>query len=164
MKPIAFSCAESLRFPPEAIAQRILNVANWSDFAGYGVLPGVRSAELEVQTKEVVGTRIKVLNTDGSRHVEEIVAWQPDRGLTLRLAEFSPPVSRLATHFDETWQFERVGNGTKVVRSFQLYPKSALTWPVLWMISILLKKAIARHLLQLSDEARDEHGVEERVS
>ena len=64
--------------------------------------------------------------------------------------EFSRPVSRLATAFDETWEFERLGDRTKVVRSFEMYRKSALTRPLLWLISFLLKRAIARHLEQMA--------------
>lgn len=66
--------------------------------------------------------------------------------------EFSPPVSRLATAFDETWTFERDGDQTKVIRSFEMQPKSALTKPLLWLISFLLKRAIALHLEQMRQE------------
>jgi hypothetical protein len=58
-------------------------------------------------------------------------------------------VSRLARAFDETWEFERVGDRTHVVRSFEMHPKSALKRPLLWLISFLLRGAIARHLEQL---------------
>jgi hypothetical protein len=83
------------------------------------------------------------------KHVEEIVEWQPDHLVQLRMKEFSPPLSRLATDFEEMWEFERVGNETKVTRSFQLHAKSVLARPFLWVISILLKKAIARHLQEM---------------
>jgi hypothetical protein len=65
--------------------------------------------------------------------------------------EFSAPLARLATWFEETWDFERSDNATKVTRSFNLHSKSALTRPLLWVISIFLKKAIARHLAQMRD-------------
>ncbi len=83
------------------------------------------------------------------RQVIAIVEWQPDCRLRLRMKEFSPLLARLATGFDETWHFERMGNGTRVIRSFNLHAKSALTRPLLWVISILIKKAIARHLAQM---------------
>jgi len=47
------------------------------------------------------------------------------------------------------WEFERLGEGTRVVHSFRLYPKSPLPRPALWLISLLLKRAIARHLRQM---------------
>ena len=150
MKPITFSCSDIIDISSDEIAQQILNLANWSDFKGFGVLPGIKMAEFEVRTPEIVGSRIKVIDTNGSSHAEEIVEWQTDRRLRVHMKEFSPPLSRLATDFEETWDFEPSDSGTKVIRSFKLYAKSALTRPLLWLISILLKKAIARHLEQMT--------------
>lgn len=149
MKPITFSCTETLLLAPEDIARQILDLAKWTDFKGYGVLPGIKSAEFEVRTPGVVGTRIWVTNTDGSSHIEEIVEWEPNRRLRLDMTDFSPPLSRLATGFVETWEFERLDNGTRIVRSFEMHPKSFFARPVLWLLSFLLKRAIARHLRQM---------------
>src|SRR5213596_232306 len=149
MRPIRFSCADTLALAPADIAGRILDLANWTDFTGYAVLPGIKAAVYEVRTPGVVGSRIRVTNTDGSSHVEEIVEWQPDHRLRLHMRDFSPPLCRLATGFDETWKFRRIDNATRVIRSFELYAKSALAWPFLWLISFPLKRAIARHLRQM---------------
>src|SRR3984893_5395228 len=135
MKQITLSCEQTLALAPEDIARQILNLTKWPEFHGYGPIPGIKVAEFEVQTPGIVGSRIRVTNTDGSGHVEEIVEWQPGRRLQLHMKDFSAPLSRLATRFEETWEFQRVGNATRVVRSFQLYGKSALTRPLLWMIS-----------------------------
>jgi len=149
MKPIGFYCEETLAFPPYVIAQQILDIANWTEFKGYGMLPGIERAEFEVRTPGIVGSKIRVTNTDGSRHLEEIVEWQPERGLKILMTEFSNPLGRLATHFEETWDFKRIGNQTRVTRSFQLHAKTAWSRPLLWLISLVLKKAIARHLHQM---------------
>jgi hypothetical protein len=151
MRPIRFSRTDTLPLSPADIAGRILDVANWADFTGYAVLPGIQGAEYEVRTPAVVGSRIRVTNTDGSSHVEEVVEWQPDRSLRLRMTGFSPPLSRLATEFVESWAFERAGTATRVTRRFELYPTSAVTRPALWLISLLLRRAIARHLRQMRD-------------
>ena len=157
MKSITFSCIETLPLAPEDVARQILDLANWTNFTGYGVLPGIRAA-FEVRTPGVVGTRIKVTNTDGSNHVEEVVEWEPDRRLRLDMKEFSPPLSRWAAGSEEVWEFERFGDGTRVVRSFTLLPKSFFARPVLWLISLLLKRAIARHLshMRRASEPRKE--------
>ena len=149
MKPITFACHETLTLAPEDVARQILDLTKWPDFHGYGPMPGIKAAEFEIKTPDIVGSRIRVRNQDGSSHVEEIVEWQPTQRIRLRLKEFSRPLSRLATWFVETWDFERVGNETKVTRSFELNAKSILAWPVLWMISFMLKKAIARHLREM---------------
>ena len=91
MRPITFRCTDTLPLNPEEIAGQILDLANWTNFTGYGVLPGIKSAEFEVRTPEIVGTRIRVTNTDRSSHVEEIVEWQPDRRVRLDMKDFSRP-------------------------------------------------------------------------
>jgi hypothetical protein len=149
MRPITFSCTDTLPLAPEEIAGQILDLANWTGFTGYGPMPGIKAAAFDTRTPGVVGTRIKVTNTDGSSHVEEIVEWEPERRLRLDMKEFSPPLSRLATGFVETWEFERLGDGTGVTRSLEMHPKSFLARPVLWLISFLLKRAVARHLRQM---------------
>ena len=73
--------------------------------------------------------------------------------IRLHMQEFSPPLSRLATGFNETWEFSRIGRDTRVVRSFELHATSRVTRPLLWLISILLKKAIARHLRQMRESS-----------
>jgi hypothetical protein len=149
MKPIAFSCEETLALAPTDIARQILDLSNWTEFKGFGPIPGVKVAEFVVHSACVVGSRIRVINTDGSSHVEEIVDWHLDRRLQLHLKEFSAPLSHFATLITETWEFERVGHETKVIRSCQLHPRSFLAWPFVWLISFMLKKAIARHLGQM---------------
>jgi hypothetical protein len=110
--------------------------ARWPDFTGFGVVPGIRAARFEVQTPDVVGSRIRVTNTDGSSHIEEIVEWQPDRRLRIRMHEFSAPLSRVASHFEETWEFQRIDDKTRVVRFFEMHPKSAVSQPLLVVISL----------------------------
>lgn len=149
MRPISFTCIENLSAAPGEIVSQILDPSYWPGFQGYGPLPGIREATLEVRTPEVVGTRFRVINTDGSSHLEEVVEWQPDRLLRLTMSDFSPPLSRLANRFIETWQFEPTQPGTQVSRTFELHCRSRLAWPALWLISLLLKKAVARHLRQL---------------
>lgn len=152
MKSINFSCQATLPQQPEKIASQILDLSKWPEFNGYGPLPGIKLAEFETKTSEIVGTRIRVTNREGSTHVEEIVEWEPTRRLRLHMHEFSPPLSRLATSFDETWVFDPNGDNTHVVRSFEMHPKSALTRPLVWLISFLLKRAIAQHLEQIGEK------------
>ncbi len=153
MRPICFACEETLPLAPETIAAQILDLARWREFTGYAFLPGIASATFDVRTEDVVGTSIRVINTDGSSHVEEIVDWQPSSTVTLRFGRFSPPVSRLAWEFEERWDFVALDGSTRVIRSFQLHAKSTLGWLALWFISFILKRAIARHLRQMRDSA-----------
>jgi hypothetical protein len=149
MNPITFSCEETLPLAPEEIAQQILDLTKWPDFHGYGPIPGIKVAECDLQTPGIVGSRIRVTNLDGSSHVEEIVEWQADHRIRLQMKEFSAPLSRLATEFEETWEFTRTDNGTHVTRSFRLHAKSILARLPLWVISFFLKRAIVRHLREM---------------
>jgi hypothetical protein len=146
MKPITFACEETLPLAPEDIARQILDPTKWPDFHGYGPIPGIKSAEFAVQTPGIVGSRIRVTNRDGSTHVEEIVEWQPHDRIRLHMKEFSAPLSRWATGFEETWEFKDTGNETHVTRSFRLHAKSRSARLFLWVISFFLKRAIVRHL------------------
>ena len=146
MKPITFTCEEALPMAPEDIARQILDLTKWPDFHGYWPIPGIKVAEFDVETPCIIGTRIRVTNLDGSSHVEEIVEWQPDHRIRLEMKDFSPPLSRLATRFEETWEFKRTGNETHVTRSFHLHAKSFLARLPWRVISFFLKRAIARHL------------------
>jgi hypothetical protein len=150
MNPITFSCGETLPLAPGEIAQQILDLTKWPDFHGYGPIPGIKVAEFDLQTPGIVCSRIRVANLDGSSHVEEIVEWQPDHRIRLQMKEFSAPLSRLATEFEETWEFKRTGNGTYVTRSFRLHAKSVLARSLLWLISFCLKRAIVLHLRGMS--------------
>ncbi len=158
IRPVTFACRATFAQPPEEIAGQILDLARWPEFTGYAFLPGIRLAEFELRTPEVVGTRIRVTNTDGSRHVEEIVEWAPDRRVQIRMDDFSPPLSQLANRFDETWLFRREGEMTAVVREFALWPRSRWGRVVLWGIGRVLERAVMRHLQQLMGGVSDANG------
>lgn len=102
----------------------------------------------------MLGSRIRVQNTDGSGHIEEIVEWRPGEKVSLKLHHFTPPLNRLASHFVEEWNFETAQQGTLVSRNFQLFAKQPVTRPLLWLISLLFKRAIVRHLTQMREEAK----------
>ena len=103
----------------------------------------------------MIGSRIRVRNTDGSGHVEEIYQWNPEKKVAMRFDGFTPPLNRLATHFIEEWNFEDANNGTLVRRKFQLFATQPVMRPVLWLISLLFKRAIARHLATMREEAKN---------
>lgn len=150
MQPIRFACSTVIPATAPEICAAVADVSRWPEFKGYGPLPGIAQAEYEVRTPAMVGSRVRVRNTDGSSHREEIYQWQPEEQISLKLYDFSPPLDRLATHFLEEWYFTRQTNGTQVVRSFQLFPRQPLARPLVWLIARLFKRAIARQLAELA--------------
>lgn len=149
MRPIEFTCSIRLDQSPAQIQQAITDVARWPEFTGYGPIPGIVRAELETRTDNLVGSRVRVQNTDGSRHTEEIVTWVPGERVTLRMHEFSAPLHLLADHFLEEWHFQSVGGRTDLVRKFSLYPRRWFGAVVLRLVAPLLRRAVMRHLRQM---------------
>jgi hypothetical protein len=157
LKPITFVCQAVIPKTGAEICAEIADLARWPEFAGYGPLPGIASAVYERRTPDMVGSRIRVVNRDGSGHVEEVVVWVVGERVGLKLFAFTPPLGRLATHFMEEWVLEARGEGegegnTAVARHFALYPVSHATRPLLWLISLLFRRAIAHHLRQIAQE------------
>ena len=150
MKPIEIEIHGHTQQSSQEICMALLDTARWPEFTGYSILPGIKSARFEVQTPNIVGSRIKVQNTDGSSHVEEIVEWDAANKVVLKFQEFEPPLKHLATHFLETWRFQKSASGTDVSRSMAMYPKGLLGWLLLLPISSLMKKAFEKNLVRLS--------------
>lgn len=149
-RPIEFTCQARLPISSTDLGEAIADVSRWPSFKGYLFLPGVDRAEYVTRTPDLRGSRIRVLNTDRSSHTEEIIEWQPDRRIVLRMAGFSPPLNRIADHFVEEWLIAPAGQGINVTRSFSLVPRSGFTRPVLWLIARFLKRAVEQHLAGLA--------------
>jgi hypothetical protein len=149
MQPIVFACHRTIRKSGMEIASEIANIERWSEFGGYGPLPGIERAHYETRTDNMIGSRIHVRNRDGSEHVEEFYEWEPGRKISMKMHNFSPPLRHLTTHFLEEWTLETREGGTFVTRQFQLFPRSAATRPFLWLISLLFRRAVARHLAEI---------------
>ena len=149
---VRFSCRAEFAMSPEDVSARVIDVDRWSDFRGWGPLPGIRKAEFIEKTGGVLGSRVRVENTDGSTHVEEIAEWDPGRRVALRMDGFGPPLSRLAESFYETLDLEAAGGGTLMVRSFEMVPTGMMARPLLVVISWMLKKAVERQNRELGGQ------------
>lgn len=147
--PIHVRSVRELRLTPAQVGEAVLTIENWSDFRGYGPLPGIREARFRRRTDAVVGSQIAVTNRDGSSHVEEITAWLDTGGIVMRMSEFTAPLSRFATHFIERWAFEPSPAGTHVVRSFELHPRTWWGGLLLRLIAPLMRRAVDRHLADM---------------
>ncbi|MCB9109990.1 MAG: SRPBCC family protein [Anaerolineales bacterium] len=151
MKPIEIKIVGLIRKPSPEICQEILDTERWSEFKGYSILPGIKSAQFEVKTPQIIGSRIKVQNNDGSSHIEEIIEWDVSNRIALRFQEFDSPLRNLATHFIETWEFRKSSDGTEASRIMTMYPKGVLGWLMLIPISRLMKKAFEENLRQTNN-------------
>jgi hypothetical protein len=150
MKPVEIKITGHTQKSSQEICMELLDMSRWSEFKGYSILPGIKQAHFETKTPGLVGSRIKVQNTDGSSHVEEIIEWDVDNKVALKFQEFDSPLKNLATHFVETWQFSRSASGTDMSRTMTMYPKGLLGWVMLVPISRLMKKAFEKNSIQLN--------------
>ena len=150
MNPIVFQCSQMIPVSAIDICSAIADTTRWREFRGYGLLPGIESAEYENRTADMIGSRIRVRNTDGSGHVEEISQWVPGKAVGMTLQAFTPPLSYLATHFTEEWHFQSEQEATLVTRRFQMFPIRPATRPLVWLISLLFRKAIVRQLADMA--------------
>ncbi len=152
MKPIEIKIVGHVQKSAPEICTEILDTDRWLEFEGYSILPGIKSAHFEVKTPDLVGSRIKVQNKDGSTHVEEIIEWDVDNKIAFRFQEFNSPLQNIATHFIETWEFRKSPDGTQASRIMTMYPKGLLGWLILIPISKLMKKAFEKNLHQTSNK------------
>lgn len=153
MRPIEFEVKKTIKSPAKEISEKVLDVATWSSFDGEGLLPGIEKAEFEKRTKKMVGSRIRVKNSDGTEHIEEILEWEAGKRIVMKIDGFPTTLSYLATHFIEEWNFEKTEkNETLVKRKFQLFPTSFLTRPLLGQISAFMEKSIAKQLDEMAQD------------
>ncbi len=66
------------------------------------------------------------------------------------MAGFSRPLSVLASHFVETWNFSPAVGGCQLVRRFELYPRGRLGAVALRLIAPMLRRAVERHLREMN--------------
>ncbi len=154
MKPVEIKIVGRTPLSAQEICAQILDTERWPEFRGYAFLPGIAGATFEAKTPALTGSRIRVRNTDGSSHVEEIVEWDTASRIALRFQDFDSPLRRFATHFLEAWEFRETADGTEVTRTMTLYPKNALGRLMLVPISKLMKKALEKHLAETTRHPR----------
>jgi hypothetical protein len=150
MRPIRFSLGATLPQSPTVITDTIAEVSQWAAFTGYGPLPGIQEAVYEHRSEDMVESRIRCTNTDGSTHTEVIYEWEPGERIVMVLQDFSPPLSRIAAQFVEEWELEEEGSGTRLTRRLDLHPKNALMWLPLFLISLFFRRAIARQMAEMA--------------
>ncbi len=135
------------------LCAHVLDLDKWTSFQGYGLLPAISDAEFHLRTEAVKGTIIAITCADGSSHFEEVTEWSPPHGFTLKLHNFSPPLKKLATHFDEEWVFQEKGRTTLITRRFEMYPARRFFRPAVWLISRMMRGAVKHQMKQMREDS-----------
>lgn len=150
MRPIEIRVTGRTTQSPVEICEAALDMDRWSEFQGYMMIPGIAEAHFEKKTPEVVGSRIRVHNKDGSSHVEEILEWDPTRKVVFRFQAFGSPLKYLASHFIETWLFSPAPNATVITRQMTMHPNGISGWLLLFPVSRMMKRAFEKNKHQLT--------------
>jgi|GEM_PF-2063991 len=174
-RPVRLAITRVIDRTPDEIGAILCDLDRWETFPGWGPMPGIAAATLLAGPRgapdgststsrkigavhdDLAGARVAVRCTDGSTYVEEITEWDPPRRIRIRLGEFSPPLGRLVTRFDEAFTFEPMPDAnaqTRVRRELELHPRRWYTRPALWLIRPMLAAAIARHMAMLDADHR----------
>jgi hypothetical protein len=130
---------------PRYIFDSFMQIEKWNDFKGFGIIPGIKTANFIVKSESIKGSIIRVENTDGSSHKEEILAFEIDKYLKIKLYDFTKPLSYFSTHFLEEWALKKMEDGYKIERSMTLFSKGKISRFILKVISLILKRAIQKH-------------------
>lgn len=130
---------------PKYIFDSFMQIEKWSDFKGFGIIPGIKNAKFIRKSNLVIGTLIQVENTDGSTHKEEFLEFDENRYLKIKMYDFSKPLSYLTEYFIEEWVLIKESDHYKIERSMNLQGKGFLSNFLLNIISKSLKNAIQKH-------------------
>lgn len=116
----------------------------------YGPIPPIKETRDQTGDWDAVGqSRTVVLVGDGSMH-EQLTSFDPPSAFGYTLSDIKGPLSPLVDHVDGVWLFEPIGNGTNVTWRWTIYPRSALTAPLLPVFGRLWKGYARQSLAELA--------------
>ena len=140
----------------EIVFTYFTNHDNFHDFVGYGPIPGINQVEVRSDgPTEGVGLIRDVHNTDGSKHLEEVVEFEFPKRIVDRITELKAPMKWLAHEVVDEFVFEQDNDGgTLLVRTFRINLRSFLLWPLgkvsFWFLSKAMKKHHARAIERIT--------------
>jgi len=121
------------------------NASNFVSFVGFGPVPGIRQASYETPGQPRLGSRRRILKTDGTEHLEEIVAFDPPLRHVSRVTGLSPPFSWLVLSGEDDWKFEESSGGTVVERTFAFELTSPLAAMAAFpLLHLFMRPAVRR--------------------
>lgn len=126
---------------------------NLTSFTGYGPIPGIREARYETDGPAGLGSRRRVLKTDGSAHIEEIIVFERPRRHVSRITGITPPLSWLVGEGEDDWVFSEASGFpgcTEISRTFRFELRSLLAYPVgVVLMGVFLGRAVHRDFANL---------------
>jgi len=120
-----------------------------STFSGYGLIPAIRSIELEHPL--AVGTTRRIQNADGSRLSEQVTALDRPAHQAYTLRGFRAPFSWLVSHADADWSITPATTGSLVRWRYTFTLSSVWAYPLAACVLHLFMARAMQRCLQNMD-------------
>jgi len=117
----------------------------FTDFKGYGPIPGIVGVSARNPGATARGSVFDVHNSDGSTHVEEITWFERPERSVRQIREFSSPFRFLVRRVEEEWVLSQVPEGCRAWRAFRFELRSALLYPVARLLALAFERAMRDH-------------------
>lgn len=145
---LALRARHQFDVPPERLFDFTNDAANFVSFTGFGIVPGIRSARYETAEPPRLGSRRRILKTDGTEHLEEIIAFERPVLHVSRITALSPPLAWLVRSGEDAWRFRSEGaTRTTLDRTFSFELTSPLVAIVaLPLLHLFMRIAVRRDL------------------
>ena len=148
---IGFTARASFDTTPARLFDFTNDAANFTSFAGFGIVPGIKEAVYVTTGPPARGARRRILKTDGTLHIEEITAFETAVRHCSRITDLTPPFSWLVKFGEDDWRFSSAGGRTLVDRAFSFElttPLAALI--ALPLLHVFMRVAVRRDLRNIA--------------
>ena len=144
---VGFTTHHRFDASPDRLFDFTNDAANFTSFAGFGPIPGIRKATYETAGVPRLGSKRRILKNDGTEHIEEITAFERPARHTSRITGLSPPFSWLVRFGEDHWKFAADESGTVVERTFAFELTSPLAAFVAFpLLHFFMRMAVRRDL------------------
>jgi hypothetical protein len=146
---IAIHETASIPMPLEKTWERFADIGAMTSFVGYGPIPGIQSARW-LEGSGAVGSVREIVNTDGSKHKEEVMVFDLHERIEDRIFDMTSPFRLMVREARDIFEFSAEGDGTRLERTFRFELTSPLWWPAARTIGAFFRRAMRRHHANLA--------------
>lgn len=148
---LSLTLSRSYPVAPETVFDFTNEASNFTSFVGFGIVPGIREASYETDGGPRLGSRRRVVKTDGTEHLEEIIAFERPWLHVSRIVGLAPPLGWIVQEAEDAWRFAGDNTETRVRRTFSFALRSPLWSAVAFpLMHVFLRVAISRDLRNIA--------------
>lgn len=135
----------------QAVFDHIIPIDLTSIFTGYGPLPAVTGVRDQTGAWDAAGQTRTVVLSDGSSAQESLTKYERPDYFGYTVSGFTGVLGLLVTSANGEWWFKSDPSGeTRITWRYEFKARSALTAPIVAMITHLLWRGYMRKALRLS--------------